>query len=146
MPRHLDQRRALEAVDQHPALVVHREVHRADHAIAAARPQPLLGGGQQGGQDLRVVLELEEAEHAPARAVVGVEEVVELGADAADDAAVAPRQEQLRVALGEERVVAPAEEQVALQPQGRHPDRRTRVQPERELDERRAGHEARGPV
>jgi hypothetical protein len=37
-------------------------------------------------QDLGVVLELEEAEHAPAPVVVGVEQVVELGADAADHA------------------------------------------------------------
>src|SRR3954469_19237392 len=132
VPRHLDQRRALEALDQDSALVVHREVHRADHAVAAARLQPLLGGGQQRRQDLGVVLELEEAEHPPARVVVGVEEVVELGADPPDDAPVAAGQEQLRVALAEERVVAPVEEQVALQAQRGHPDRRTGVQPERE--------------
>ena len=43
--------------------------------------------------------------------------------------------EELRLAVAEERVEAPAEEQPALQTQGWHPLRRGRVQAERELDE-----------
>ena len=47
VPRLLDHRLAVEALDEHAALVVHREVHRPDHAVAPARPQPALGGGEQ---------------------------------------------------------------------------------------------------
>ena len=86
-------------------------------------------------QDVRRVLELEEAEHAPAVVVERVEVVVVLGADAADDAAVAPGEEQLRVAVREERVLRAHQEQVALQTQRGHPDPGGRVQPVRELDE-----------
>ena len=35
-----DHRRLVEALDQDPALVVHREVHRAEHPLAAALAQP----------------------------------------------------------------------------------------------------------
>ena len=95
----------------------------------------LLGGVQQRRQDLRVVLELEEAEHAPAVAVVGVEVVVVMRADAADDAAVAAGQEQLGVAVAEERVEAPREEDPPLELERRDPDAGSRVQAVRELDE-----------
>ena len=92
-------------------------------------------GLQQRRQDVRRVLELEEAEHAPAVAVVGVEVVVVLGADAAHDAPVAPGQEELRVAVREERVLRAHQEHVALQTQRGHPDPGGRVQPVREFDE-----------
>ncbi len=61
--------------------------------------------------------------------------MVDLGADAPDDAPVAPRAEQLRVAVLEEGVLAAAEEQPALDAQRGDPVRRGRVQPVRELDE-----------
>ena len=57
--------------------------------------------------------------------VVVVERVVDLGADAADDAAVAPGQEELRLAVRKNGVEAPAEEQPALEPQRGHPLRRS---------------------
>ena len=40
VPGRQDDRRQLVALDQHPALVVGREVHRPDHALAAALAQP----------------------------------------------------------------------------------------------------------
>ena len=135
VPGLLDHRHAVEALDQHAALVVHREVHRADHVVAPARAQPLLGGVEQRRQDLGVVLELEEAEHPPAVAVVGVERVVVLGADAADDPPVAAGEEQLGVAVLEERVEAAGEEDAAARGAAGAPRRRSRVQPVRELDE-----------
>src|SRR4051794_29837173 len=135
MPRLLDERLALEALDEHARLVVHREVHRADHAVARAPPQPRRGRLEQGGEDRRVVLELEEAEHAPRVVVGGVERVVDLGADPPHDAARAAGDEQARVAMREERVLAAAEERVALQTQRGDPLWRGRVQPERKLDE-----------
>jgi 8-amino-7-oxononanoate synthase len=135
VPGLADHRLALVALHDDPALVVHREVHRADHVVAAVGPQPALRGRQQRRQDLRVVLELEEAEHPPAVVLVGVERVVDLGADAPHDAPVAPRAEQLRVAVLEEGVLAAAEEQPALDAQRGDPVRRGRVQPVRELDE-----------
>src|SRR4051795_3478950 len=134
-PGLLDERLALEALDEHAGLVVHREVHRADHAVAPALPQPRRGRVEQRGEHRGVVLELEEAEHAPLVAVGGVEGVVDLSADAPGHAARAARQEQPRVAVREERVLAPAEERVALQTQRGDPLRRGRVQPEGKLDE-----------
>ena len=91
MPGLLDHRRAVEALDQHAALVVHREVHRPDHPVTAALAQPGLGGAQQRLEHLAVVDELEEAEHAPARAVELVEGEVDLRSDPADDLAVRAR-------------------------------------------------------
>ena len=100
-----DDRRALEALDEHAALVVHREVHRADHAVAPARAQPALGGGQQRRGGLRVVLALEEAEQAPGVVLELVEDAVDLRGDAPDRAAVAPGEEVLGLAVLEERVL-----------------------------------------
>ena len=103
--------------------------------VAPAGLQPALRGGEQGGQDLGVVLELQEAEHPRLVAVVGVPGLVDLRADAPHDAAVAPGQEQLGVAVLEERVEAPVQEQAPLDPQRGDPVLRGRVQAVRELDE-----------
>src|SRR3954467_8586371 len=135
VPGLLDHRLAVVALDEDAVLVVDAEVHGADHQVAAALAQPAFGRGEQRRQDLRVVLELEEAEHPPAVALVGVECVVDLGADTPHHAALAPRAEQLRVAVLEEGVLAAAEEQPALDAQRGDPVRRGRVQPVRELDE-----------
>ena len=108
MPRLADHRLELEALDQHAALVVHREVHRADHPVAPALAQPAGGRVEQRPHHLDVVLQLEEAEHAPGVPLVLVEGAVDLGADAAHHAPVAPGQEELRLAVLEERPRAPA--------------------------------------
>ena len=65
-PGREDQRRALVALGQHAALVVHREVGRADHPVAALPAQPLLGAVEQRAGGLGVLLALEEAEPTPA--------------------------------------------------------------------------------
>src|SRR3954470_977916 len=135
VPRLLDQRLALEAVDQDAGLVVHREVHGAHHAVAPAGRVPGGRRVEQRGEHLGVVLELEEGEHPPRVVMGGVERVVELGRDPAHDAAGAAGQEQARVAVGEEGVLPAAEERVALDAQRGHPLRGGRVQPERKLDE-----------
>ena len=66
--------------------------------------------------------------------MVLVEGAVDLGADPADDAAIAPGEEQLRIAVLEERVELAVEVRVALQLQRRDPLGPS-VQPERQLDE-----------
>jgi hypothetical protein len=100
-----------------------------------SRPRETSRGVQQRRQDLRVVLELEEAEHPPAVAVMGVEGVVVLRADAPHHAAVAAGEEQLRVAVREEGVEAAREEDPALELERWDPDPGSRVQAVRELDE-----------
>ena len=95
VPGLLDHRLALVALDQHAALVVHREVHRADHPVAATLAQPGRGGVEERRRHLGVVLELEEAEVPPGVALVLVERAVDLGADPAHHPAVAAGQEQL---------------------------------------------------
>ena len=47
VPRLQDHRAQVEALDQHAALVVHREVRGPDHPLAAALAQPRLGGVEQ---------------------------------------------------------------------------------------------------
>ena len=127
---------ALEALDQHAALVVHREVDRADHvgrarARAASRRRRRAARGSTSGSSSS-----SRKPNMPQRLLVeGVEVVVVLGRDAPDHALAATGEEQLRVAVREERVQPPVEEQPALQAQRRHPDGRSRVQPVRQLDE-----------
>src|SRR3954453_6157115 len=135
VPGLADHRLALEALDQHAALVVDREVHRPDHVVAPVRAQPAARRVQQRRQDVARVLELQEAEHPPAVALELVERVVVLRRDPPHDAPVAHGHEQLRIAVREERVLAAHQEQPALQAQRRHPDPGARVQPVRELDE-----------
>ena len=73
VPGLADHRLALESLDQDAALVVHREVHRADHAVAATLAEPGRRGVEERPRHLGVVLELEEAEHAPGVVVEVVE-------------------------------------------------------------------------
>ncbi len=135
LPGLADHRLALEALDQHAALVVHGEVHRADHAVAPALAQPLGGGVEQRGERLGVLLHLEEAEHPPGVVVELVEGGVDLRAHAADGTAVAPGQEELALAVLEERVQPAGQEHVPLELEGRDPGRPDSMQPERQIDE-----------
>ena len=105
-----DHRRAVVALDEQAALVVGREVHRADHPVAAALAQPRRGGLEQRAGDLRVVLALEEAEQPPVVALELVEVAVDVGADPAHELSVPPGQEVLGLGVLEERVLLPVEE------------------------------------
>jgi hypothetical protein len=96
----------LVALDQHAALVVGREVHRADHPVAPALAQPALGGAEQRRGGLGVVLALEPAEQAPVVALELVEVAIDVGADPPDGAPVAPGEEVLGLGVLEERVLA----------------------------------------
>mgnify|MGYP003693662943 CR=1 FL=1 len=72
------------------------------HALGA---QPVLGGGEQRGEDRRVVLGHQAAEMA---GVVGVAleiGAIDLGGDAADHPAGAARQEELHLDVAEQRVL-----------------------------------------
>jgi hypothetical protein len=135
VPGLADHRLTVEALDQHPALVVHREVHRADHPVAAALHEPGRRRIEQPVHHLDVVLELQEAEHAPGVLLEVVESRVDLSADPAHHAAVPAGEEELGLAVLEERVEAPAQEQATLDSERGDPLLRVRVQPERELDE-----------
>ena len=107
-----------------------------DHPLHAARAQPRLGGVEQRLQHLLVVLELEEAEPAPVLLLVVVEGVVDLGGDPSHDAPVASGEEVLGLAVAEERVHAPVQEQPALELRRGHPQRVVSMQPEGQVDER----------
>ena len=136
MPGLLDHRLAVEALDQQAALVVHREVHRADHVVAPVRAQPRAAAASSSGGRMSGASSSSRKPNMPQRwPWKRVELVVVLGRDPAHDAPVALGQEQLRVAVREERVLAAHQEDPALQPQRGDPDPGARVQPVRELDE-----------
>src|SRR5262245_58649237 len=135
VPRLPHHRLAVVALDQNAALVVHREVHRPEHPVAPAVAQPAGRRVQECLERLLVALDLEEAEHPRPALVEVVEGVVDLGARAADDAAVALGQEELRLGVLEEGVEARIQEQPALDPEGWNPGGPVRVQAERQLDE-----------
>ena len=101
--------------------------------------QPAAGGVEQRARDLGVVLELEEAEHAgianPAHPVLGVVGLVDLRADAPDDALAAARDELLRLGVLEVRVQLAAVEELALEADRGDPLLGGSMQAERELDE-----------
>ncbi len=135
MPRLADHRGDLETLDQDAALVVHREVGGANHALAALGAQPCGDGVEQRDEHLGVLLELEEAKPPPAGVVLVVEGVVDLGADAPDDAPVAAREEVLGFAVGEVGVHAPVQEDVALELQRGHPQWVVSMQAVLQVDE-----------
>ncbi len=111
VPGLADHRVALEALDHDAALVVHREVHRADHPVALALAVPALGGASSAPA-ASWSFSHSKKPHMPQRGAVElVVGVVDVGADASDDAAVAAGEEQLRLAVLEERIEAGAEEQ-----------------------------------
>jgi len=106
----------------------------ADHPVAPLPATPRFGRRQQRVGHLLVVLELEEAEHAPARVVVAVVAVIDLGGDPPDHATAPPGQEVLGAAMGEERVELAGQELVALELERRNP-RRPGVQTKGQVNE-----------
>ena len=137
VPGLLDHRLALEALDQHAALVVHREVHRPDHAVAAAaraaspRRRRAARGRTSGSSSNS------RKPNMPQRlSWKRVEGVVDLRADAARRRARrARRRNSCASPCLKNAFWRAAEEQPALEPQRGDPVRRGRVQPVRELDE-----------
>src|SRR5438128_1994505 len=97
MPELEDLRSALVALHQKPALMVGAEVHRADHSVATALPQPALSSLQQRLGDFAILFGFEESEHAPLVGMELVEAAVDMCADAPHRPAVPPRQEVLRL-------------------------------------------------
>jgi hypothetical protein len=132
-----DQRLALVALDQQAALVVGREVHRADHAVAAPVAQPVPRGVEQGRGRLGIVLALEEPEQAPVVALELVEVMVDVGADPPDRLPVAQRQEELGLRVVEERILPAIEECPALGDERWDPVRLVTIEPHRKLYEAR---------
>src|SRR5436305_368221 len=96
--------------------------------------QPVRRDVQQRRHRLGVVLELEEAEHAPAAVVELVEGVVELGADPADHPLAAQGKEVFGLAVLEVGVEPAVEEEAALQFQRWDPGR-AGVEPVGQVDE-----------
>src|SRR3954467_11992399 len=135
LPRLLDHRLALEAVDQDARLVVHREVERPDDLAAVTLAQPPLGGRGEPAGGVVVVLALEEAEQPPVVPLVVVEVAVDLGADAADRLAAPPGDEQLGVTVVEERVLLAAQELLALEDERGDPLGRVTINAPRKPDE-----------
>ena len=134
MPRLLDHRLELEALDQHTGLVVHLEIHRSDHPCSPSLLQPSGGRVQQCPDDLLVVLELEEPEHSPAARVVLAEGVVDLRRDSPHGATVTAREEVLPLGVLEVRIQPAIQKLVALDLERGDP-RGPRVQSKRQRDE-----------
>ncbi len=124
------------AVNEETDLAIGGEVHRAADPVQTAFPDPALGGRQKGRRDLGVIFALEEAEEPGAFVPVAVVLVVDVGAYAANDAAVLVCQEQLDIRMLVEGVLFGGE-QFALQLQERrNPVALGLVEAVRQLDER----------
>ena len=96
----------------------------------------MLGGRQQRLGRLRIVLALEEAEHAPLVMLELVEVTVDVRGDPPNRPAVAPGQEILGLGVLEERVALTVEEALALEQQRGNPVGLVTIEAPRQLDER----------
>ena len=130
-----DHRRLVVALDEDPALVVHREVHRAEDALTTAGADPIRGRVEQRVRGLGVVRHLEEAEEPVRAALVFVPAAVDVRRDPADGLAVALGKEVLGLRVLEPRVLLAVEEGAALEAKRRHPLRIVLAQAERHVDE-----------
>src|SRR5205807_3500597 len=120
----------------HPALVVRREIHWPDHAIAATFSQPRLSGREQRAGGFGIVLALEEPEYSPLVVLELVEVAVDVGGDPPHHATVPPGQEVLGLRVHEEWVPLAVEEALSLEQQRGNPVGLVTIQPPRQLDER----------
>src|SRR4051794_6356315 len=134
MPRLEDVGVAVVSLDQQAALVVGREVHRADQAVASALADPGLSGAQQSFEDRRVVLGLDESELPVAAALELVPAAVDLCGDPPDGLAVSPGEEILGLSVLEVGVLLLVQELTPLEDQRGNP-RGALVEPEGQLDE-----------
>ena len=124
--RHHQHRVAVEPVDQQARAFVERWIDRPAQRrpAAALRPclhrfhQRLCGGGVVG---------FEKPEHRDVVAVALVVKTIVDRGDAAGDAMAAPREQQLDVGVGEERILSGRQPLVFGDPQRRHPVRIRRV-------------------
>ena len=124
VPRLADHRLELEALDQHAALLVD-DRSRTDRSCGRGRCalQPGAAASSSASSDLLVVLELEEAEEPQRLPWNSLKSLSYWALIAPDDATVAPRQEELGVAVLEERVQLAVEVGVALELERRDPGR-----------------------
>ena len=121
MPRLLDERVAVVALDQHPdSSFIVKSIGPTMWSRPRSRSQPAAASSRAGDR-LGALLHLQEAEHPPVVALEVVERVVDLGADPTHDSAVAPGEEQLGVGVLEVGVEVPAEEEPPLEPQRGNP-------------------------
>ena len=134
MVPHHHHRRLAEALDQQPRFIPDRDrdrAHRLGHALPA---EPLLGRGDQGGRGI-AVKRLEHSPLAESGFHMFLDEVVDLGADPANDLAVAGCEEQGRAAVPEPRIFLGVQQAVNFVLQGRDPRRIVLVDRPREIDE-----------
>ena len=132
---HHQHRRGVGAVDQQADLFIDRKIEGADGAGAAAGLEPGLGGLEQRREDRLVVLGGDHAEITVRRGRIGAREMIDLGADPADVAAVADRQPELHVGMLEERIGLGRERLASLEHQRRYPVGIAFVQSHRHADE-----------
>ena len=131
---HHRRRRLGEALDLQARLVPDRQADRPERAGHALLAEPVLGGRDQRRRGFAV----ERLEHAPlagARAHMLLDQLVDLGADPADDLAAALGQPELRAGMLEPRVLAGRDQAVDLVLERRDPGRVVLVDLPGEVDE-----------
>ena len=134
---HHDHRRLVEPVDQQARFIPDRDGDRAERFCHALVTKPLFGTGDKRCGSLAVE-RLEQAPLAQAWLHVNLNQIVDLGADPADDAAVALRQEEGRVTMAEPGVLLRVEQGMHLTLERRHPSGVVLVNFPHEIDERLA--------
>src|SRR3546814_12068454 len=106
------------SLDQQAGLVPDRNRQRTERARHALPAQPILGRGEQrAGAILILGLEQPPIAGAGAHALFGGLrecEIVDMRGDAPDRAAVLPREEQLRLAMFEPRILARREDRKSV--------------------------------
>ena len=133
-----DHRRAVEALDEHAALVVGREVHRADHPVAARARAATPRRRRAARAAASGSSSHSKKPNRPQRLSWNSLKLRSTWAlMRPTDAAVAPGEEVLGLAVLEERVLVAVEELLALERcSGGTQLRLVTIQPERQLDER----------
>jgi hypothetical protein len=132
---HHQVRRGVEPLDQKSGLVVDRERERPRGPAHAAASEPLFGRFEQRGEQLGIVLRLEEAEVSSRIAVALEMQAVDLGADPPDRLLAPERQPVGDLGMLEIRVLLRIEVLQALEQQRRYPVRVARVEARRHLQE-----------
>ncbi len=133
--RHHERGRGLEPVDQHPALVVHREGGRSPKDVVAPLTAPVGRSGEERVGHRLVVDRLEEAEEPDVVLMDFVVEPIADGGDATDDLVAALGQEVLRFGVLEEGILGAGEQGLDVPTQRRDPEGVPRVEPIGQVDE-----------
>jgi hypothetical protein len=133
---HHQHRRRIETLDQEAAFLVDRQVERPQHALHAARAQPVLSDIEQGAKDGGVVLGVEHAEMAGGVLVLLEIEPVDLRADPADRLALAIGEPIPALGMLKIGVFVEAQALAALHQERRHIARAVAIEVVRQPDER----------